>query len=127
MSDITSRAASFAAVNVLPAPGGPTSSSGGSAAVSGSGRNSNSVPSAAASSPAVSTARSFSGTPWKLSAARDGGGREASGDGGGLSSSGSSAAVTSTPSPTWRDARISASWPSSARTRAIASAILGAR
>ena len=120
----TRRVASRATVSVLPAPGGPDSSSGGSIRQPAAGcRTTGSRP---ARRPACRPASSDAGAAARRGiAARRGGPDPAAAGAGGPS--GSRAAVISTPPATRRVPRISASGPSSARSCAMAAAIAAAR
>ena len=131
---MTSRVASRAAVSVLPAPGGPVSITGGSRGFRDRVPNGKLRPIASVRSPRASPGCRAAGTPCHAKAARRAARRAGSGarsgarsGGGGGSGSGSSAAVISTPPAIRRVFRISASAPSSARTRAMASAMPEAR
>ena len=123
---ITSRAASRATVSVLPAPGGPTTSSGGAELPQRQLLEAQRRRQREGQRPRLQPPRQ----PGRHAMPGEGGrataGPGARGGGGG-SSSRSSAAVTSTPPANRRVDRISASAPSSARTCAIASAVSAAR
>ena len=121
----TSRVASRATVNVLPAPGGPANTIGADPSVRSSAPNRSRAANACSKSPPLRLPAMLSGTPCQRSASRR------AGSGGAAVAcpepTGSSAAVTSTPPAIRRVPRISASAPSSARTCAMAAATVAAR